>query len=67
MEHYWTIVGDLILRVRKMDSGWEASIAGPANFMDVEIAKKQALRFATSVVGKEAGPVVWQGGPENPK
>jgi hypothetical protein len=64
MEQYWADVSGLLLRVRKIETGWEASVVWSATAMDEETAKGEAVKFASSVTGKEAGRVEWNAGPK---
>ena len=59
MTSFSTEVGGLLLKVRRTENGWEASIAGPSTIMNEETAKAMAEKFASAVVGKEVGSIKW--------
>ena len=58
-EPYSASVGGLILKVRRTELGWEASISGPATGMDKGTAQGMSKKFAEGFLGKEVGEINW--------
>jgi hypothetical protein len=60
MQLYSTTIKGILLKVRRTDSGWEASISGPASVMDQETANSMAEKFAADILGGDPGPIEWE-------
>ena len=60
MEQYSTSIGGLLLRVRKTESGWETSVAGPASVMNESTAKNMAEKWASEILGKATPKIEWK-------
>ena len=59
MESYCLNIGEIVLRVRKTERGWEPSVIGLATVIDEKTAKSIAEEYARKILSRDIGHPQW--------